>query len=190
MPIRIPESPVSADNGLKGLTIEAFDAKLHERASFCCGVGQIDNYLKLTAKKGVKADLVRIWVLVDPARKIVGFYGLNMHAVAAQDMPQTYAKKAMRHGTLPAAFIAMIGVDLNHQGKGLGGVLLADALSRIGRISAEIGTCAVLLDVIDDGDAETILRRKTYYESFGFQSLPDQPRRLFMPIQTVRALSG
>lgn len=171
-------------------TIEPFDAKSQDRAAFSCGVPQIDNYLKLTAKKGSKADVVRIWVVLDDDRRTLGFYGINMHAVAAEHMPDELAKKAPRHGMLPAAFISMIGVDQTLQGKGLGSALLADALSRIGRVSDEIGTCAVLLDVFDCGNPETVARRKAYYESFGFIPLPDQPLRLFMPIQTVRALSG
>lgn len=171
-------------------TIEPFDAKSQDRAAFSCGVPQIDNYLKLTAKKGSKADVVRIWVVLDDDRNTVGFYGINMHAVIAEDMPAELAKKAPRHGMLPAAFISMIGVDQTMQGKGLGSALLADALSRIGRVSDEIGTSAVLLDVFDCGNPETVARRKAYYESFGFVPLPDQPLRLFMPIQTVRALSG
>lgn len=113
-----------------------------------------------------------------------------MHAVIAENMPEELAKKAPRHGMLPAAFISMIGVDQTMQGKGLGSALLADALSRIGRVSDEIGTCAVLLDVFDCGNPGTVARRKAYYKSFGFIPLPDQPLRLFMPIQTVRTLSG
>ncbi len=171
-------------------TIEPFDAKSQDRAAFSCGVPQIDNYLKLTAKKGSKADVVRIWVVLDDDRNTLGFYGINMHAVVAGDMPEELAKKAPRHGMLPAAFISMIGVDRTMQGKGLGSALLADALSRVGRVSDDIGTCAVLLDVFDCGNPETVARRKAYFESFGFTPLPDQPLRPFMPIQTVRALSG
>ncbi|MHA6347510.1 GNAT family N-acetyltransferase [Roseivivax sp. CAU 1761] len=170
-------------------TIEPFDAKSQDRAAFSCGVPQIDNYLKLTAKKGSKTDVVRIWVVLDDDRRTLGFYGINMHAVVAEDMPDELAKKAPRHGVLPAAFISMVGVDQTMQGKGLGSALLADALSRIGRVSEEIWTYAVLLDVFDCGNPEIVARRKTYYESFGFIPLPDQPLRLFMPIQTVRALS-
>ncbi|MDE0210990.1 MAG: GNAT family N-acetyltransferase [Boseongicola sp.] len=171
-------------------TIDPFDPRRQDRAAFSCGVAQIDNYLKLTAKKGSKTDVVRNWVVLDGDRRIVGFYGINMHSVVAEDMPEALAKKALRHGVLPTAFISMIGVDQSMQGQGLGSALLADALSRIGRVSDEIGTCTVLLDAFDCGDPETVTRRKTCYESFGFIPLPDQPLRLFMPIQTVRALSG
>ncbi len=174
----------------QSFTIQPFDPKKHDRAAFSCGVKQIDNYLKLTAKKGSKADVVRIWVLVGEDNAIVGFYGINMHAIDVVEMPATYAKKAMQHGKLPVAFITMIGVDERHQGVGIGSALLADALSRIGRVSDEIGTCAVLLDVLDDGDEAAVMHRKRYYEGFNFIPLPDQPLRLYIPIQTVRVMSG
>lgn len=169
--------------------IQPFDPQLHDRAAFSCGVPQIDNYLKLTAKKGSTADVVRIWVVIDEKKQIIGFYGINMHSVAVKDMPAAYAKKAMNHGLLPAAFIAMIGVDERYQGNGVGSALVADALSRIARASEQIGASVVMLDVIDDGDADAVQRRKTYYQSFGFVPLPDQPLRHFMPIATAREAS-
>lgn len=171
-------------------TVQPFDPQTQDRAAFSCGVAQIDNYLKLTAKKGSKADVVRIWVAIDAENRIAGFYGINMHAVSIEDMPQTYAKKALKHGLLPAAFIAMIGVDKAQQGNGIGSALVADALNRIALASEQIGTCVVMLDIFDDGDTRTVARRTTYYEEFGFIALPSQPLRMFMPIATARALSG
>lgn len=171
-------------------TIQPFDPKTHDRTAFSCGVPQIDNYLKLTAKKGSKADVVRVWVVIDEKSNIVGFYGINMHAIDVKEMPDAYQKKAGKYGLLPAAFIAMIGVDENQQGNGVGSALVADAISRIARVSEEIGTCVIILDVFDDGEADTVARRKIYYESFGFLPLPDQPLRLFMPVQTARELAG
>jgi ribosomal protein S18 acetylase RimI-like enzyme len=170
--------------------IQPFDHKVHDRMAFSCGVPQIDNYLKLTAKKGSKADVVRVWVIINAKSQIVGFYGINMHGVDVKDMPPAYAKRAMKHGILPAAFIAMIGVDMSQQGNGIGSALVADALSRIARASQDIGICVVMLDVFDDGDVDAVARRKSYYEDFGFIPLLDQPLRLFMPVATVRALSG
>lgn len=171
-------------------TIQPFDPKTHDRAAFSCGVPQIDNYLKLTAKKGSKADVIRVWVVLDANNSIVGFYDINMHAADVKDMPEAYKKKAGRHGMLPAAFIAMIGVDESQQGNGIGSALVADSLSRIARVSDEIGACIIILDVFDDGDQGAVARRKTYYEEFGFIPLPDQPLRLFMPVQTARELAG
>ena len=81
---------------------------------------------------------------------------------------------------------------------GLGGVersgdhaaRTADALNRIALASEQIGTCVVMLDIFDEGDAGAVARRKSYYEEFGFTALPSQPLRMFMPIATARALSG
>ena len=176
--------------GKAQFNIAPFDPNAQGRADFDCGVPQINNYLKRTAKKATKADMIRVWVALDDGRRIIGYYGINMHSVIADEMPEIFTRNAPRHGILPTAFISMIGVDLPMQGQGMGSALLADALSRIGRISNDIATCAVLLDVYDCGNPEIVTRRKAYYESFGFVALPDQPMRLFMPMQTVRRLSG
>jgi GNAT superfamily N-acetyltransferase len=171
-------------------TIQPFDPKTHDRAAFSCGVPQMDNDLKLNAKKGRKADVVRVWVFIGAISNIGGFYGINMHAINVKEMLGSYQKKAGKHGLLPAAFIAMIVVDETQQGNGIGSALVADALSRIARVSDEVGTCVIILDVFNDGDADTVARRKTYCEAFGFLPLPDQPLRLFMPVQTARELAG
>jgi GNAT superfamily N-acetyltransferase len=228
MPTKIKDQPA--------FTIQLFDPAIHDRADFSCGVAQIDNFLKLTAKKGSKADVVRIWVIIDERKHIIGFYGINMHSIDIKDMPTTYAKKALRQGMLPAAFITMIGVDKRQQNNGIGSVLVADAVNRIARVSNEIGTCVIILDVFDDGilrlksrlggwleqfvcdtvltysmyaalrfpahhsiqrtratfeleyNKNAVAQRKKYYEEFGFISLPCQPLRLFLPIQTAREL--
>ena len=176
--------------GQARFTIHPFDPNTHDRTAFSCGVPQIDNYLKMTANKANKADVVRVWVVVDEADRIIGFYGINMHAVDAVDMPDAYRKRALRHGLLPAAFISMIGVDEGHQGKGLGKALLADALSRIVRVSGDIAACVIMIDVFNDGNPDMVARRKAYYETFGFTPLPDQPLRLLMPVEIARQASN
>lgn len=169
--------------------IQPFDPKKHDRAAFSCGVEQVDNFLKRTAKKADKADVVRIWVVVDAKNHIIGFYGINMHSVAVEKMPEKYKKKTLKHGLLPAAFIAMIGVEEGHQRKGLGKALVADALNRIAVASDQIAACVIMLDVLNDGDEGAIAQRKNYYENFGFIPLPNQQLRLFMPIETARQAS-
>lgn len=74
-------------------TIEPFDPKLQDRTAFSCGVTQIDNYLKLKAKKGGKADMIRIWVALDDATCILGFYGINMHFVLADEMQKIWPRR-------------------------------------------------------------------------------------------------
>ena len=84
----------------------------------------------------------------------------------------------------------MIGVDLRYAGRGLGGDLLVDALTRVTLAADSIGIAVVMLDVLDDCKPELVARRKRLYESYGFTPLPSDPLRLFLPIATIRSLLG
>lgn len=167
--------------------IEPFDSTRHDRPGFSCGVAQVDNFFKRTAGKLVRAGVVRLFVMTGPSGELIGFYALNAHAIAYEALPPRYARSRPRHGRIPAAYIAMIGVDMRFQGKGHGGDLLADALLRIARAAEEIGIAVVLLDLLDCGDPGAVQRRRKLYSSYGFLPLPAQPLRLFLPIATVLA---
>lgn len=167
--------------------IEPFDPQGHDRTAFSCGVDQIDNFLKRTAKKHQKGDFTRVWVAVRPAeRRVLGYYAINAHAIETGDLPEALRKRAPRHGQVGAAYLSMIAVDVAARGHGLGRILLADALKRVAGISGDIGIFAVVLDVLDDGDANAMERRRRFYEGFGFVPFPSQPLRMFLPVQTIR----
>jgi ribosomal protein S18 acetylase RimI-like enzyme len=170
--------------------IEPFDPDRHDRAAFASGVDAVDNFLKKTANKLARADTLRLYAMTDPSGALIGFYALNAHAIDYTELPTKYARTRPGHGAIPAAYISMIGVDARHQGHGYGGDLLVDALSRIAQAADAIGIAVVILDVLDDGDAEQVTRRKLLYESYGFQPLPSRPLRLFLPLATVRQLLG
>lgn len=170
--------------------IEPFDPERHDRAAFACGVEAVDNFLKKTANKLARADNLRLYAMTDPSGALIGFYALNAHAIDYAELPTRYARTRPGHGSIPAAYISMIGVDARHQGHGYGGDLLVDALTRIAHAADSIGIAVVILDVLDDGDAEQVARRKLHYESYGFQPLASRPLRLFLPLAVVRQLIG
>ena len=172
----------------EGGTIEPLDTKRHDRTSFASGVAQVDNYLHKTANKLAKADNVRGFVLVSPQGDLVGYYALNAHGVEHSELPSAFARDRPGHGVIPAMFIAMMGVDARWQGQGLGGLLLADALKRVRRISEDAGVALVLLDVLDCGNPTNVERRAAVYKRFGFQALPGKARRLFLPVSMLRQL--
>jgi len=169
-------------------TIEPFDPEKHDRAAFSCGVEQVDNYFQKTANKLAKADNVRLYVMIDPAGTVIGFYALNAHAVHFTDLPAKFARTRPSHGNIPAAYISMIGRDQRFRGGGYGGDLLVDALRRIAVAADAIGVAVVMLDVLDCGDPDRVARRKTLYESYGFLSLASNPLRMFLPVSIVRKL--
>lgn len=168
--------------------IEPLDPESHDRAAFSCGVAQVDNFFRRTANKLAKADNLRVFVLTGPDDALIGFYALNAHAIDYQELPARFARTRPRHGSIPASYISMIGVDERFAGQGFGGDLLIDALTRIVRAADEIGIAVVILDVLDCGDPELVERRLKLYTGYGFLPLPSNPLRLFLPIATVRTL--
>ena len=170
-------------------TIELFDPDKHDRTAFSCGVEQVDNYFKKTANKLAKADNARVYVMTAPGGAVVGFYALNAHAVGYSDLPAKYARTRPAHGSIPAAFLSMIGVDQRFAGQGFGGDLLVDALLRVAQAAEMAGIAVVVLDVLDDGNPELVERRAKLNAGYGFQPLPSNPRRMFLPMATVRKLT-
>nr|WP_255561472.1 GNAT family N-acetyltransferase [Pseudohoeflea sp. DP4N28-3] len=135
-----------------------------------------------------KADNARVYVMTAPNGEVIGFYALNAHAVDYQDLPKRYARTRPAHGSIPAAFLSMFGVDQRYTGQGLGGDLLVDALLRVEQAAAHVGIAVVVLDVLDDGNPELVERRIKLYADYGFRPLPTNPLRMFLPVATVRSL--
>jgi len=179
---------VTAANKTASNIIAPLDPDQHDRAAFSCGVEQVDNFFRRTANKLATADNLRVFVMTTPTNDMIGFYALNAHAVDYADLPAKYARTRPGHGSIPAAYISMIGVDGRHQGNGYGGDLLVDGLRRIASAADNIGIAVVMLDVLDCGDAVKTARRKALYEGYGFAALPSHPLRLFMPLAAVRTL--
>ena len=149
-------------------------------------MGQVDNFLRRTAAKLTRANNLRTFVLTDANGTLIGFHALNAHTVSYPALPARFARDRPRHGDIPAAFIAMMGVDRRFQGRGYGGILLIDSFRRIVQAAESVGIAVVMLDVLDDGDVQLTERRRALYCSYGFAPLPSQPLRLFMPIGKVR----
>ena len=166
--------------------IELLDTERHDRERFSCGVDTVDNYFRKTANKLAKAGNARVYVMTSETGDVIGFYALNAHSVDFTELPSRYARTRPSHGAIPAAFISMIGLDQRYAGKGHGGDLLADALLRIEQAAERIGIAMVVLDVLDDGNPDFVRRRKTLYLRYGFEALPSNPLRLFLPVAAIR----
>lgn len=172
----------------KRFVIEPLDPARHDRGGFACGVAQVDNFFRRTANKLAKAGHVRTFVMVDAAGELVGFYAANAHAVDYAELPRRFARDRPAHGRIPAAYISMIGVDRRYQGRGYGGDLLVDCLTRLAGAADALGLAVVMLDVLDCGDPAQVARRRALYVGYGFEPLPSNDLRLFLPMATIRTL--
>ena len=172
----------------KRYVIEPLDPAKHDRAAISCGISQVDNFFRQTANKLAKVDNVRTFVMVGAENQVIGFYAINAHAIDYTELPGRFARNRPAHGSIPAAYISMIGVDSRFQKQGYGGDLLIDCLARLTNAADALGIAMVMLDVLDCGDPEKVAKRLALYTSYGFEPLPSNGLRLFLPIATVRTL--
>ena len=171
------------------IVIARFDPGRHDRSGFCCGTDRLDNFLRLSAKKQQKDDFTRVLVAVaEGASKILGYYALNAHAVAAEDLGADRPRRAPRTGSILALYLSMIAVDGRRQRMGLGSDLAVDGLGRALNVAGEVGLKLVVLDVIDDGGEDVFARRREFYRCLGFWSFEDCPKRMFIMIDPIRAM--
>ncbi|PWW01810.1 acetyltransferase (GNAT) family protein [Hoeflea marina] len=148
----------------------------------------MDNYLRLTAKKHEAHDVARIWVALLPGSDaVIGLYAINAHRVETTQLEEALSRHAPAHGSIPAAYLSTFAVDRAFQGRGLGRILLIDALRRIEMASRSLAIKVVVLDILDDGDPEAMERRRRFYQRMGFQSFAGQPERMFLTVANVRA---
>ena len=152
----------------------------HDRSQFLSGSASLDRYFREQASQDTKRRVTTCFVAVDiETDTVAGFYTLSACGVPLNDLPPGLAKKLPHHPAVPAALLGRLAVDRTCQGKGLGGVLLGDALVRTAR--AELGVFAMVVDAKDEA-------AQRFYERFGFTLLPGEARRLCLPIAT--ALQG
>ncbi len=176
-----------SSTGKPEVQITPLDPRQHDRESFACGIPRLDNFLKRSAGKQQAGNFTKVWVATSAGQsQVAGYYALNAHRLEAYSLPPELTRSAPSHGGIPAVYLSMIAVDLRHQGKGLGRILLADALKRAVSAADQIGLNAVVLDVIEDGGAEVTGKRTKFYIASGFVSLPDQPRRMIISIEPIR----
>lgn len=157
--------------------IESFN-RTHERNSFCCGVKALDEFLARYVNQYEKRRLGRTYVLLQPPQKrVVGYYTLSAGVVNFQTVPRRFTKHLPKH-PVPVILLARLAVNATEQGKGLGGLLLSDALRRSLELSEHLGVFAVEVDAANEA-------ARSFYEKFGFSGLSNDRCHLFLPIATI-----
>ena len=155
--------------------------KSHDRTNFECGQPLLDEWLKDRASQFDRRDLSRTFVATRPELvAVLGYYAISTHRVVYEVLPTAEAKGLPRLA-VPVLLIGKLAVDRRVQGQGLGALLLVDALRRALQISEQVGIRAVEVDAIDD-------TARKFYLKFGFRSLLDDPRHLFLTISEIRKL--
>ncbi len=155
----------------------------HKKEKFSCGNTPLDNYLHKQASQDIKRKLCACFVMEAETHKTIkGYYTLANTSIDKQLIPANALKKlSPPYKSLPATLLGRLAVDTQFQGKGIGALLLIDALKRSFQVAAHsIGSCAIIVDPID-------IKAIEFYKKYGFILLPDSGK-LFLPMKTVAQL--
>jgi GNAT superfamily N-acetyltransferase len=148
----------------------------HNRSAFTCGNDALDRYIREQANQDSRRGTARVFVAVmtDQPETILGFFTLSAATVIPGDLPPALEKRLPKHA-IPAALIGRLAVDQSVQGKGLGGILLADAVKKTKLAAETVAMAVIIVDPIDD-------KAQAFYAAFGFQHLQGPQQRMFTAI--------
>lgn len=150
----------------------------YDCSQFDCGEQVLNDWLRRHALRSEGAS-ARTYVVKDRGC-VGGYYCLATGAIARASVP-----RKIRHGLpdpVPVMVLGRLAVDKRHQGRGMGGGLLKDALLRTIQVSEQVGVRALLVHALDDGARE-------FYVAYGFREFPLGSRTLFLPLESaVKAL--
>lgn len=169
-----------ADSSIQ-ITALARSAKLDAaRAGFECGSEPLNRYFKELVTQDVSRNLASCFVAYDAANDAakepsnvtpLGYYTLSSASVPMLDLPSTLTKKLPRYPSVPVVRLGRLAVSVQAQGKGLGSVLLVNAIERTQR--SDIAAYAMVVDAKDEAAAR-------FYEHFGFVRFASLPSMLYL----------
>ena len=150
----------------------------HDRQGFDCGRQELNDWLRQVARQHQDKGLSKTFAatLDEAPDRICGFYALTLAELENRHLPEVWRKKLPHR--IPGVRLGRLAVDKQYQGKGLGELLLVDALTRAQRVHTEVGGIGLFVDAIDEATTG-------YYRHFGFIASPDNPLLLFLPVKMM-----
>jgi len=150
----------------------------HDRSLFRCGDEALDRYFQTQATQDIRRRIANCFVVVETATsQVAAYYTLSAASIPLVDLPPEEAKGLPRYPTLPAVRIGRLAVDRRFQRRGLGELMLMNAVHRTAQDAA--AAFALFVDAKND---EAV----AFYERYGFRAIAGKPRTLFLPLATAQ----
>lgn len=174
--------------GASAYVVERFDPIQHDTTRFGCGKRELDSYITETFERD-EADRTAVsYVLIDraepgPIRRVIGYLTLNSYAFPKRQGRRRDQDRSLgAYGLVPALLIGRLALDAAFQGRGLGSVLIFEALRLALIISQRAGVAGVVVHALDEDAAR-------FYEHQGFTRFRDEPHQLYYPLKAyIQAL--
>jgi len=164
------------------LIVEPLDAARHNRAAFVCGEQDLDDYIQQQATQNVRQGIAAVHVYVESSDPlllpIIGYYTLSATEVSIDRLAESDRKRLPRY-PVPGMRLGKLAVASEHQGKGIGEMLIGDAVNRCLALTSEAGIKILVVDALNE-------RVVGFYEKYGFRRTADQARTLYLPLSHHR----
>ena len=152
----------------------------HNRAAFSCGVESLDQYFQGDPiRQDVSRRVTNAFVLTHDGSFVAGFYTLSPISILSVDLPANLAKKLPKR-PIGATLIGRMGRDQSLRGKGLGEVLLMDALPKAWQASKLVSCWAVVVDAKEGA--------RDFYLKNEFTAFATRPDRLFLLMKNIELM--
>jgi GNAT superfamily N-acetyltransferase len=153
----------------------------HVLDGFECRSSEQTLWLRRYARQSVAVGTTRVFVVTEVnSVAVVAYYGWCMGQLQISDAPSRLRKGGGRYPQ-PVALLARLGVDLNHEGRGLGAGLLQDVFWRLFALSKDIG-CRALLIHAESNDARDFYRHLVPE----LEDSPTDPLHLVLLMKDIR----
>lgn len=159
---------------------ERYDPSRHDTSSFSCGNELLDRWLTRYAGQNERRDAARTFITTADGHVVCGYYTLLAGQLEHHEATPEARQGLSRHFPIPVAILARLAIDSSHQDRGLGAVLLDDALNRVCRAGEQVAIRAIVVHATDQSAA-------AFYERFGFKALSATPRTLMVTLAALRA---
>jgi predicted GNAT family N-acyltransferase len=155
-------------------------AQQHDRASFTCGNEALDEYFRGDpVRQDVSRRVTNAFVLTPDGKFVAGFYTLSPISILSVDLPASLKKKLPTR-PIGATLIGRMGRALSQRGKGVGEMLLMDALHKAWQASKLVSSWAAVVDANEGA--------RSFYVRNEFTPFATRPDRLFLPMKKIDLL--
>jgi GNAT superfamily N-acetyltransferase len=86
-------------------------------------------HIQQRVTQDIRRRVAACFVAIAPDDRVAGYYTLASASLALATLPPETARKLPRYPTVPAVRLGRLAVDKAFRGQGLGGAMLADALT-------------------------------------------------------------
>ena len=151
----------------------------HELAQFDCSEPALNEFLQRYAGQNDRRNLGKTFVATALGSTLVaGYYTMAAGSIRFEHVPE----KLPRY-PIPVILVARLAVNGAQQGRGLGALLLMDALARAERVARDLGAFAVNVRAKHD-------EAKAFYLKYGFRELLDDRYNLYLPMKAIGRSAG